>query len=310
MSKTDKQVWGASYAEEYHGLAKCDTYKIITDEEYKTIRHKCKGILPTKPIATIKKDGEGNPIRAKYRIVVLGNLDPNPWSKQDCFAPVMSQLDLCLLVSIAIHLNIVPKSGDISQAFIQSMLPDNKPYVCWPPAGCPLTPPNSYWKLIKTLYCLKQSPRHWFNKAKTILEKIGLKQSPHSPCIFSDQILPNKPPLYLGLYVDDFIFFSQDLTVEKAFMQQFSSNVSCTFTKEINYFLGIKFTSDKDTKGNISITLTQQAYIENLLFQLNLHGDEINCPSTPYRSGYPIDNIPQKEYGEAQQQRLVKKCNF
>ena len=77
MSKTDKQVWDASYAKEYHGLAKCNTYKIITDEEYKTIRHKCKGILPTMAIATIKKDGEGNPIRAKYRIVVLGNLDPN-----------------------------------------------------------------------------------------------------------------------------------------------------------------------------------------------------------------------------------------
>jgi len=127
----------------------------------------------------------------------------------------MSQLDLRLLVSIAIHLNIVPKSGDVSQAFIQSMLPDNEPYVCWPPAGCPLTPPNSYWKLIKTLYGLKRSPRHWFNKAKTILEKIGLKQSPHSPCIFSGQILPNKPPLYLGFTSTTLSFLVKILQLKK-----------------------------------------------------------------------------------------------
>jgi len=117
-----------------------------------------KGILPTMAISTIKTDGNGNPVRAKYRIVALGNMDPHPWTKQDCFAPVLSQMELRLLISIAAKLNVIPKTGDVSQAFIQSYLPNNETYICYPPVGCPLTPPGSYWQLLKTLYGLRRSP--------------------------------------------------------------------------------------------------------------------------------------------------------
>ena len=104
MHPSDRETWDSSYREEYEGLAHCNTYKIISQEEYKRLKHKVKGILPTMAIATIKKDGEGNPVRAKYRIIALGNMDPHPWSKQDCFAPVLSQMELRLLISIAVKL--------------------------------------------------------------------------------------------------------------------------------------------------------------------------------------------------------------
>jgi hypothetical protein len=50
--------------------------------------------MPTMAITTIKRDDDGNPIRAKYCIVALGNLDPYQWTNEDCFAPVLSQLEL------------------------------------------------------------------------------------------------------------------------------------------------------------------------------------------------------------------------
>ena len=46
-----------------------------------------------------KYDETGQPKRAKYRIVALGNMDPYAWEKSDCYAPVISQLELRLLVS-------------------------------------------------------------------------------------------------------------------------------------------------------------------------------------------------------------------
>ena len=207
MHPSDRETWDSSYREEYEGLAHCNTYKIISQEEYKRLKHKVKGILPTMAIATIKKDGEGNPVRAKYRIVALGNMDPHPWSKQDCFAPVLSQMELRLLISIAVKLKTLPKSGDVSQAFVQSNLPPNETYICRPPVGCPITPKNSYWQLLKTLYGLKRSPKHWYELAKKILLEIGFQQCKHSPCIFIGQLIPRQAPVYLGLYVDDFIFF-------------------------------------------------------------------------------------------------------
>ena len=110
---------------------------------------------------SIKKDRKGQPTRAKYQIVVLGNLDPNNWSKQDCFAPVLSQLELRLLISIAVKKKCIPKSGDITQTFCQNYLPDGEHYICILPPGCFLTPPNTFWKLKKSLYGLKRSPCHW-----------------------------------------------------------------------------------------------------------------------------------------------------
>jgi len=66
MHPSNKEIWDTSYRGEYNGLAHCNTYKIISNEEYKTLKHKLKGILPTMAIAMIKIDGDGNPVRAKY----------------------------------------------------------------------------------------------------------------------------------------------------------------------------------------------------------------------------------------------------
>jgi hypothetical protein len=53
-------------------------------------------------ISTIKYNGNGEPDCAKYRIVALGNLDPHNWTKNDCFAPVLSQMELRLLTALAV----------------------------------------------------------------------------------------------------------------------------------------------------------------------------------------------------------------
>ena len=63
-------------------------------------------------ISTIKYDEDGRPKRAKYRIVALGNLDNNNWSKSDTYAPVMNLIELRLLAAISIHHRRTLKSGD------------------------------------------------------------------------------------------------------------------------------------------------------------------------------------------------------
>ena len=210
MHPSDKKVWDEAYAEEYHGLHKeLDAFEYITEEEYETMKKVLGQKLPSIAISTIKYDQDGKPVRAKYRICALGNLDHHDWSQSDTFAPVLSQNEMRLLVSEAIKLNIIPKTADFKQSFCQAVLPKSETYVLLPPNGCPITPPRTYLLLKKTLYGLKRSPRHWFQKACEILNSIGLKQIPNSPCIFQGTIIPGQPPLTLGLYVDDCIYFSE-----------------------------------------------------------------------------------------------------
>ena len=168
-------------------------------------------------ISTVKYDEHGKPKRAKYRIVALGNLDPHDWNKQDRFAPVMSLMELRLLTAIAVKHNRPLQSGDFKQTFVQAVLPEDESYVLKPPVGCPLTPAKTYWKLQRSIYGLKRAPRHWYNKVSDILQNLNLHPCPNAPCIFKGEVIKGKAPLYLGLYVDDFIYFSTDPTVEKQF---------------------------------------------------------------------------------------------
>jgi Reverse transcriptase (RNA-dependent DNA polymerase). len=240
LSPKDKAIWDDSYREEYFGLHHdTNTWQYITEEEYQNMKHILGRPLPTMAISRIKRDAQGNPVRAKYRIVVLGNLDPHTWTKSDCFAPVLSALELRLLLAIATQHKVLPKQCDAVQAFCQTTLPPTETYVCTPPKGCPITPPKTYLLLKKTLYGLKRSPRHWYETAKNALQQLNLQPCPNAPCIFTGTLIPHKAPLYVGMYVDDFIYFSTDPTVEQAFehMLPTKTNLQVDFNGPIHHFL-------------------------------------------------------------------------
>ena len=301
----DKEIWDESYRQEYQGLIDIDTWETITEKEYEDMKHLYKGLLPTMAISTIKYDGDGKPSRAKYRIVALGNLDPHNWDKTECFAPVLSQAELRLLVALAAKSKRVPKQGDITQAFCQSYLPEGENYVCKPPQGCPLTAKGLYWRLKKTLYGLKRSPRHFYDLCKKTLLAIGMKQHPTSPCIFFGDLIPGQPRLYLGLYVDDMIFFSESDEVEAKFQKDFGAKLDTTFNDQIDFFLGLQFTHRRYNDGHLTIKLSQTAFTENLIDSAGLLDDSVNSVTTPYRSGFPVDSIPSKKINKQKQEELI-----
>jgi hypothetical protein len=112
--------------------------------------------------------------------------------------------------------------GNCKNAFCQGILPPDKFVIVRPPAGDPETNPNKYWLLQKTLYGLCCSPRHWYNKINRILKSIGLEPSLEDPCLFTSFLkdpddptsVPSSAPLSIGLYVDDFIYFSENPAVD------------------------------------------------------------------------------------------------
>ena len=316
LNQTDKNIWDAAYLAEYRGLQNIDTWEVIDESQYQQIKHLCKGILPTIAITTIKTNKDGNPERAKYRICALGNLDPHSWSKQDCYAPVLLQFELRFIIALAVQKQCIPKTGDISQAFCQAYLPLTETYVLRPPAGCPISKPNTYWKLKKTLYGLKRSPRHFYQLARKLLLEVGLHQHPSSPCLFFGTILPGYPPLYLGLYVDDLIYFSEDPAVEKHFETEFGNKIDTSFNGPIDYFLGISFSHQRHINNDVTIHMSQHAFIDSLLVMTKLEHSDSHSAPTPYRSGYPVDCIPTTSPSDSNpatkhfMQRLIGSLNW
>ena len=240
-------------------------------------------------ISTIKLDSDGKPLRAKYRIVALGNLDPYQWSKSDCYAPVLSLTEMRLLLAISVKDNVIPKQGDVAQAFCNKCLPPDEQYILRPPHG-DTKASGEYWLLKKTLYGLKRSPKHWFDLMTSYLLNCGLTPSKQAPCIYHGHPLPGRPKLYLGLYVDDFIYFSTDPKVEAAFESKLEQQTSLSFLGSLSHFLGIKFTWSQE-RNHTTVHLSQEAFADHLIAMAGLDTLSSSPNKTPYRSGLPVDII-------------------
>jgi hypothetical protein len=127
------------------------------------------------------------PLWAKSRIVVLGNRESRDWSKSDCFAPV-------LRVDAAQHHRGL-KQGDCKNVFCQGILPPEEITIVRPPSGDPDAAKDEYWLLQKTLYGLRRSPRHWYEKIDAILRSIGLVPNAHNPCFYTGFVRDPRNPL-------------------------------------------------------------------------------------------------------------------
>jgi hypothetical protein len=124
------------------------------------------------------------------------------------------------------------------------------------------------------------------------LLSMGLKASDHSPCLFTGVLIPGEPPIYVGIYVDDIIYFSASDNVEKHFEHLLSSLGQVDIMVQVSLFLGTKFTWTFHPDGNLTVILTQQSFTETLIDSLNIQSTHTSHYSTPYKSGHCIDSIP------------------
>ena len=161
-------------------------------------------------VQTIKYDEHGEPDRVKSRIVALGNHEDNIWrNSSDRYALVIGQPNHQTLTSIAVEKGQKQKQGDCKNAFLHLWLPASKITICQPPPGCPFSRPDDYWLLQKTIYGLRQSPHHWFKYITDVLKRLGLQPIANDPwCIYTGILVTGEPPIYIGVYVDDFTYFS------------------------------------------------------------------------------------------------------
>ena len=145
---------------------------------------------------------------AKSWIVLLGNHDNPPWLKMDCFAPVVLAPVAQHMVALAVHNQTVLKQGNCKNAFCHTVLPENEVTIVCPPVNCPLSKPNTFWKLNKTLYSLRWNPQHWFKTLSKYFQDIWLHPTSQGSCLFVGTPLPGKALIYVALFVNDFVYFS------------------------------------------------------------------------------------------------------
>lgn len=133
---------------------------------------------------------------------------------------------------------------------------------------------------------------------------MNLESCPNAPCVFTGRITKDSAPIYIGFYVDDFIYFSEDDETECLFEKLLKSKITVDFMGQTSHFLGMKYQWTHHSDGQISLHLSQPALVEQLLATINLLQPHVNTAVTPYRSGLPIDAILPTTISETQQTAL------
>jgi hypothetical protein len=124
LTHPDRKVWLQSYYKEKSGIEEMGTFWKITLGEYRAFRKKgAPKAIPIMCVLTIKKDKQLMPLRAKSRVVVLGNHEGHDWSKSNRFAPVLWFDSLRFLVSLSTQHCCSLQQGDCKNAFCQGILP-------------------------------------------------------------------------------------------------------------------------------------------------------------------------------------------
>ncbi len=97
-------------------------------------------------------------------------------------------------------------------------------------------------------------------------------------------------PLSLGLYVNDFVDFSEDPAIETLFKCLLTEWVRVDFMGLTEWFWGIHF-SWHITKSKVVVHMNQLGYAAHLVEQFARDSWEPTPTATPYRSGVPINSI-------------------
>jgi hypothetical protein len=121
---------------------------------------------------------------------------------------------------------------------------------------------------------------------------MGLRYTTNSPCLFVGTLIAGAPPIYVGIYVDDIIYFSPSDEVERVFESKLCTIGNVDFMGQVSHFLGIEFSWQHLPDGELAVSLTQQSFLDTFLSSLNITSDTVSTYTTPYRSGQAIDSIP------------------
>jgi Reverse transcriptase (RNA-dependent DNA polymerase) len=243
-------------------------------------------------IHTVKPDTQGQPDRDKSRTVVLGNEEHRYWEKTDLFAPVISKHSVRTLIGYAVFKGRTVQQCDAKNAFCHPTLLDDEVCIVHPPKGRPFSAPGTYWRLKKTLYRLRRSPRHWYQTFSSVLQEIGLKKCPHEPCLFIGKT-PTGGTIYFGIYVDDCTYFGTDDESERWFESQLGSCLKIDFMGPLSYYLGVHYVWGRTLDGGLTVNCSQAGHIYKMLEKHGMESpDSHHLVKTPFRSGIVIDSLP------------------
>ena len=124
--------------------------------------------------------------------------------------------------------------------------------------------------------------------------------------MFYSTLLTEHPPIFVGLYVDDFCFFSTSDAVKDEFCRRLNQQYTVSYENQLEWFLGMQFVWRFHPDGYLQCHIHQEAFIMDILDQLQLLNCNTSTRAMPFRSGFPVDTIPPSQLETSAQVVVTK----
>lgn len=220
MKNKDRIFWEDAVRRELEAMEENNVFEVVKGENLPNI-------VDTRWVFTRK-----GPEVFKARLVVRGFKDKHPHTIDEIYAPVPKIDSLRLMLAIAVNECYSIMQMDVVAAFQNS--PIDFIIHVQPPAGFEC-PPDSLWRLKKSLYGLNTAARDWYGQVNTIFRLAGLERLITDPCIFTN----TDRSIIVLVYVDDILaFYKNQLLVDKL-ITIISSKVKLKVIGRPSRFLGV-----------------------------------------------------------------------
>lgn len=251
----------------------------------------CKMVFKT------KYDSEGKIDKLKCRFVAKGFLQREGIDYHETFAPVLHYKTLRTLLAIATALDMEIRQGDVPTAFLNAVCAEEL-YMKIPEAMKSKYPAGSVYRLMKTLYGIKQAPRAWNSDLDETIKSMGYSRCVKDTCVYIKRSRTGKQ-IILPIFVDD--IFPMCMTADVAEMEADLKTLMDTYKipsfHEIDVVLGMRITRDRKHK---MLKMDQEVYVKQLLESKKLS----TCNSRPCPELVNEEKVHKKVPTDAQKEKI------
>ena len=219
-------------------------------------------IIGSKWVFHTKKDATGNIVQYKACLVTQGFSQVPGINYFDMYAPVAKLTSICTVLTLATHLDLELHQIDIKGAYLNGELNNEEAiYMCQPPGYTDPALLCHVCHLRKTLYGLKQSGHHWYQKLVEILVKnLRFKLCEVDQAVFVKQ--SKKTLVIIVVHIDNCIIATSALSLIDELKMQIRKHVEITDLSELHWLLSIEVTRNREEQ---TIALSQRSYLESII---------------------------------------------
>jgi transposase InsO family protein len=244
-------------------------------------------LVGCKWIYKVKLRANGEIDRYIARLVAQGFSQKPGVDFDEVYAPVAKYKSIRTLLAIGNQFDLEIHQMDVVAAYLNGDISEDI-YMKQPDGFISKNFPNKVCKLNRSLYGLKQSGRCWNEKIDRYLKSQGYQQSDADPCIYhrTKNVGGRMVLLYIGVYVDDTIFMSNDTATLHSEKAKISEEFSMDDRGEIHFILGMEIRRDR---ANKILTISQKQYLETVLERFGM--SDCNPISTPVETGKRFERL-------------------